>query len=46
MSRLMKFNSSLQVPLTQMQITAVIDRGCEFEGKMCFLWCCSNRRSF
>lgn len=32
MSRL----SDLNVPVTQAMVTAVIDHGCEFEGKLCF----------
>ena len=27
---------SLSIPVTQELITAVIDQGCEFEGKLCF----------
>lgn len=28
--------TDLSVPLNQLNITGVIDQGCEFEGKMCF----------
>jgi cytoskeletal protein CcmA (bactofilin family) len=32
----MNKSQSLSVPVTQGLITAVIDQGCEFEGKLCF----------
>ena len=32
----MNRSQSLSVPVTQDLITAVIDQGCEFEGKLCF----------
>lgn len=32
----MNKNSSLRTPVTQPLVTAVIDHGCEFEGKLCF----------
>ena len=28
--------SPLQVPVTHLAVTGVIDQGCEFEGKLCF----------
>ena len=32
----MNRTQSLSVPVTQDLVTAVIDQGCEFEGKLCF----------
>ena len=32
----MKRDSRLSVPATSLAVTAVIDNGCEFEGKLCF----------
>lgn len=32
----MSQTSNLNVPLTHSLVTAVIDQGCEFEGKLCF----------
>src|ERR1700722_9903107 len=32
----MSRSSELNVPVTQALVTAVIDNGCEFEGKLCF----------
>lgn len=32
----MSESSDLNVPLTHPLVTAVIDQGCEFEGKLCF----------
>ena len=32
----MSRSSNLSVPVTQPLVTAVIDQGCEFEGKLCF----------
>lgn len=32
----MSVQSELKVPVTHFDLTAVIDQGCEFEGKLCF----------
>lgn len=32
----MSRSTELNVPVTQTSVTAVIDHGCEFEGKLCF----------